>query len=322
LFSGFPVAVEVVVEVCELVTAGIAVAIVGVTTLAVASIVITTSIVILPSIVVLPRVPIASIGVTVAIVRVTLTGTSVIVATSIVVLPRVAVTIVRITLSIAGVIVMASSITVAVIRVTLTVASIIVATSIVVLPRVTIAGTGISVSSIIVTPSIAVVIVLPSVPIVIGTLIITLALSQVGVRGVSYLLAKLRMVLQVSLQLGMVLHILFVIYQLRIFPKLFGNFAVAIKKLIESHSLVARALILPVVITGFLVHESVRIFLQLLANVRMLLHESLQRGMIFHEFVVVDERRILPNLFGNLAVAVEELVKQREFLAGNVSVLR
>jgi hypothetical protein len=130
------------------------------------------------------------------------------------------------------------------------------------------------------------------------------------------------MILQVGLQPGVILHIPIIINELRVAPKLLGYFAVAIKELIEVRSLLARALVLMTIVTGFLMHESVRILLQLLANVRMLLHERLQRGMIFQELIVVYERRILPDLFGNLAVAVEELIKEREFLAGNVSVLR
>jgi hypothetical protein len=130
------------------------------------------------------------------------------------------------------------------------------------------------------------------------------------------------MILQVSLQFRMTLHVPVVFNQLRISPKLLGNFAMTTEELIETHSLVARALILTTAIASFLVHESVRVFLQPLASVRMLLHESLQRGVTFYELVFIYERRILSNLFGNLAVAVEELVKLREFLASNVSILR
>jgi hypothetical protein len=227
-----------------------------------------------------------------------------------------------------------TGIAVAIIR-SLGIAGVVVATSIVVLSRVTIAGIGITIAGVgalssitiprtVILSSIAVasIIIRASVSIVVSTPVIITALSYVSVRVVSDLLAKLRMILQVGLQLGVLLHIPIIINELRVAPKLLGNFAVAIKELIEVRPLVALALVLVTIVTGFLMHESVRIFLQLLANVRMLLHERLQRGMIFHEFVVVDERRILPNLFGNLAVAVEELVKPREFLACNVGVLR
>jgi len=53
----------------------------------------------------------------------------------------------------------------------------------------------------------------------------------------------------------------------------------------------------------------------------MLLHESLQRGMISHELIVIYQRGIPPNLFGDLAVSVQELIKLRKLLPGDVTIL-
>ena len=83
------------------------------------------------------------------------------------------------------------------------------------------------------------------------------------------------MILQIGLQLGMALHVRFIVDQLRILPKLLGNFAMAIEELIEVDALFVHALIFVAIITGFLVHEGFWIFFQLLANSRMLLHEGL-----------------------------------------------
>ena len=41
----------------------------------------------------------------------------------------------------------------------------------------------------------------------------------------------------------------------------------------------------------------------------MLLHEGLERGMIFDKLIVIYEGRIPLNLFGDLAVRVKKLVK-------------
>jgi hypothetical protein len=81
------------------------------------------------------------------------------------------------------------------------------------------------------------------------------------------------------------------------------------------------ALIFVPIITGFLVHESVWILLKLLANTRMLLHEGLQRRMIFDELVIIYERWILSNLFSNLSVGIEELIESGKFLASDVAVV-
>ena len=93
-------------------------------------------------------------------------------------------------------------------------------------------------------------------------------------------------------------------------PKLLGDFAMAIEELIEVDALVAHAFVFVAIVTGFLMHERFWIFFQLLANGRMLLHEGLQGRMTFDELIVIYERGILSNLFGNLAMRIKELIKQ------------
>ena len=69
---------------------------------------------------------------------------------------------------------------------------------------------------------------------------------------------------------------------------------------------------------ALLPHESVRIFLDFC---RMVLQISLQGRMVLHKFLVIYERRIFAKLLGNFAVAVQELIEIRQFLAGSVVVL-
>jgi hypothetical protein len=161
--------------------------------------------------------------------------------------------------------------------------------------------------------SIAVIVIVPSISVVIGT--------SEGVRILSHSVPKFRMILQVGLELGMTLHVVLIVDQLRILAKLLGNFAMAIEELIEVNALFVHALIFVAIITGFLVHESVWIFFQLFANSRMLLHEALERWMAFYEFIVVHERGVLSNLFGNLAVRIKELIELSKFLASDIAIV-
>jgi len=161
--------------------------------------------------------------------------------------------------------------------------------------------------------AITVIVIVPSISVVIGT--------GESVRILSHSVPKFRMILQVGLELGMTLHVVLIVDQLRILAKLLGNFAMAIEELIEVNALFVHALIFMAIITGFLVHESVWIFFQLLANSRMLLHEGLERWMAFYEFIVVHERGVLSNLFGNLAVRIKELIELSKFLASDVAIV-
>ncbi len=150
--------------------------------------------------------------------------------------------------------------------------------------------------------TVPVVVIVPSISVIISTR------ESVGILSCRF--PKFWMILEVGLQLGMTLHVRFIVDQLRILPDLIGDFAMAIEELIEVDALLAHAFVFAAIITGFLMHERFWIFFQLLANRRVLLHEALQGRVIFGEFIVIYERGILSDLFGNLAVRVKELIKQ------------
>src|ERR1700722_1918307 len=164
---------------------------------------------------------------------------------------------------------------------------------------------------------------------IILTAIVTRLLSHEGVGILLYLLANSRMLLQIGLQLGMVLHVFVVIYEGWILAKLLGSFAVRVQKLIEACKLLAVdvavpvsvAIILTAIVTRFLPHKGIRIFLYLLANLRMLLQVVLERRMLLHEVIVVHKRRIFAKLSGEFGMAIQELIEARQFLAGRVVVL-
>src|ERR1700733_745062 len=73
-------------------------------------------------------------------------------------------------------------------------------------------------------------------------------------------------------------------------------------------------------ITSFLLHERIRVCLDLRAQFRMVLQISLQRGMVAHEFFVIYQRGILAKLLGCLAVAVQKLIEVRQFLAVDIAI--
>src|ERR1700733_106360 len=74
------------------------------------------------------------------------------------------------------------------------------------------------------------------------------------------------------------------------------------------------------VIAVFLAHESIRIFLDLLANLRVILQICVQRGVSAFEFLIVYQGRVFAKLFGNFAMTVKELVEARNLTAGGVVV--
>src|SRR5713101_1125583 len=69
-------------------------------------------------------------------------------------------------------------------------------------------------------------------------------------------------------------------------------------------------------------HESGRVLAELLPDFRMLLQIFLQSGMVLNPLFVVDQRRILAQLFRDLRMAVQEPVHARQFPPGRVIVLR
>src|SRR4029077_18501027 len=100
----------------------------------------------------------------------------------------------------------------------------------------------------------------------------------------------------------------------------------AVEKLIEASELlttdVVIACVFLAVIAIFLPHEIIWIFLYFFAYARMVLQKGLQFRMPLHVVLIVHERRIVTKLLGNFLVAVQKLIKARQFLACNVAVWR
>src|SRR5438477_1129461 len=80
----------------------------------------------------------------------------------------------------------------------------------------------------------------------------------------------------------------------------------AVPALLEAFPLVKALFML--VETLFALHEGIRIFSKLLAHSRVLLQIALQRWMLLHELLVIHQRGILPQLFGDFRMAVEESI--------------
>src|SRR5215471_14979033 len=84
--------------------------------------------------------------------------------------------------------------------------------------------------------------------------------------------------------------------------KLFRNGRVASEKLPEAvHVLAPHATIHGVfllIVAVFLTHKGIGIFGELLADALMLLQVSLQSRVVFHELLVVYERRVAAELLG------------------------
>src|SRR5258708_8351025 len=74
--------------------------------------------------------------------------------------------------------------------------------------------------------------------------------------------------------------------------------------------------VLAAVVTAFLLHESIGVLIQLLADALMILEISLQRWMVAYELLVFRQRRIATELFGNFAVFVKKLIE-----AGNLAMI-
>src|SRR6266446_6073331 len=72
------------------------------------------------------------------------------------------------------------------------------------------------------------------------------------------------------------------------------------------------AIILSPVVALLSPHEGARVLPELLADFGMLLQILLQRRMVFDPVSVVDQRRILAQLFRDLPMAVQEPVHARQ----------
>src|SRR5580693_3376669 len=129
------------------------------------------------------------------------------------------------------------------------------------------------------------------------------------------------MVVQISLQRGMVTHELFVVDQRRVLAKLLSSFAVAIEELVEARQFLAIAIVLTTIVTIFCVHEGIRVLFYLVANARMVLQIGLQLRMAPHELLVVYQGRILAKLLGGFAVGIEKLIEARHFPTVNAAIV-
>ena len=73
-------------------------------------------------------------------------------------------------------------------------------------------------------------------------------------------------------------------------------------------AIVTEAGVLPLIETLFLSHERVWILAVFFAYSRMAREKLLELGMILNELLIVQERRILTKLFGDLGMAIHEAI--------------
>src|SRR5712692_10477597 len=74
--------------------------------------------------------------------------------------------------------------------------------------------------------------------------------------------------------------------------------------------------VLAAFVSLFLLHECIRVLIQLLTHTLMILEIGLQRRMVVYELLVFRQRRIATELLGDFLVFVQELIK-----AGNLAVI-
>src|ERR1700739_479886 len=78
--------------------------------------------------------------------------------------------------------------------------------------------------------------------------------------------------------------------------------------------------VLAALVTVFLLHEGVRILVQLLTHALVILKISLQRGVVLHELLVFRQRRIAAKLLGDFLVFVQELIEAHYLAVVTVAV--
>src|SRR5260370_840777 len=78
--------------------------------------------------------------------------------------------------------------------------------------------------------------------------------------------------------------------------------------------------VLVAVVAGFLLHERLRVFVDFLADAFVLPEVGLERRVASKELLIVYQRRIVANLFGDFAVIVEEFVETAKFGSRSVAV--
>ena len=93
--------------------------------------------------------------------------------------------------------------------------------------------------------------------------------------------------------------------------------AVAVPIAVTVH--VAVPIIFSLLEPPFLAHEILRVLPDSFANLRMVVQEGFQFRVVLQVIAIIDQRRILAQLVGDIAVAVQELIEARQLFAVNVS---
>src|SRR5215472_9273885 len=147
-------------------------------------------------------------------------------------------------------------------------------------------------------------------------LIATLLLHE-AVRIPVNLLANFGMVLQITLQLRMVVQVLLIINECRIFSELWGDIPVSVKESVKVGQFTAVSFIS--VEAPFCAHKRVGIVSEGVTNARILAQIAFKCRMVLEELLIVRQRRIFKKLLGNLTVNVQESIEAREITAVGVS---
>src|SRR5258708_21326175 len=141
----------------------------------------------------------------------------------------------------------------------------------------------------------------------------------------SKLFLHARVSAQILLKFRMVLPVLFVLGQRGILGELLGDSGMAAQELSKACEFSLRCVVIAVhtfvaMEALLLAHEAVGVFCYLLADLGMLLQIFLESGMVLNELTVFDQGWILPQLFRDLRMAVEEAIHAGKFAPGQIAV--
>ena len=108
------------------------------------------------------------------------------------------------------------------------------------------------------------------------------------------------------------------------FPQLFCDLGMAVHEVVQvselTTSYVAIGPVFPAIEALFSVHERVRVLLHLFAHSGVAGQEFLERRVRLDELFVVDQRRVLAQLLGDLGVAVHEAIHVGQLAARDVTI--
>lgn len=123
----------------------------------------------------------------------------------------------------------------------------------------------------------------------------------------------IRMRIQISVQLGVLLHVIVILHDRRVSGQVIANVGVTAEKSTEACHVIAHRVVIAqvriAVVHLGLLHEGGRILPQLLADAGVVLEVGLQGRMAIYKLPIIEERRISADLFRNFAVIIEEAVK-------------